>query len=291
MRNLLAFLKKYNYWLVFVVLEVVSLALMFQFNNYHGSVWFSSANYMAGLTYEMDSKMSAFMGQGAVNQQLTERNLMLEREVAILSAMLTEEKQRNDSSYYYDGQMPLLSQYKLIPAKVIGNTINRTDNFITIDKGRYDGVHPDMGVACGNGVVGVVYMSSGHYAVVIPVLSSHSNISCAIQGRGYFGYLHWKGGPSNIARVDDIPRHAQFEKGDTIVTSGYSSVFPAGILVGHVIGSDDSEDGLSYSLRVKLSTNFGNLRDVCVIDDAAVKERLDLLRQATDSIRPQRNLN
>ena len=288
MRNLVEFLKKYNYWFVFIILEVVSLVLMFQYNNYHGSVWFSSANYLAGLTYEADSKINAFMGQGTVNQELTERNLMLEREVTLLRAQLTEERQRNDSNYVYQGQMPLLSQFKLIPAKVISNSINKADNFITIDKGRYDGVHPDMGVACGNGVVGVVYMSSGHYAVVIPVLSTKSNISCAIQGHGYFGYLHWKGGPSDVAYVDDIPRHAKFEKGDTIVTSGYSSMFPAGIMVGEVIDSSDSDDGLSFSLKVRLSTNFGNLRDVCVIDDAAVTERLDLLRQATDSLKIQR---
>jgi rod shape-determining protein MreC len=288
MRNLLEFLKKYNYWFVFVILEVVSLVLMFQYNNYQGSVWFSSANYVAGLTYEADSKFSSFMGQGAVNQELTERNLMLEHEVTLLRAQLTEERQRHDSTYVERGQMPFLKQFRLINAKVISNSINKADNFITIDKGRYDGVHPDMGVACGNGIVGVVYMVSGHYAVVIPVLSSKSNISCAIHGRGYFGYLRWNGGRSDVAYVDDIPRHAQFEVGDTIETSGYSSMFPPGILVGKVTKAEDSDDGLSYRLEVKLSTNFGNLRDVCVIDDAEVKEKLDLLRQATDSLRLQR---
>jgi len=288
MRDLVAFLKKYNYWFVFVILEVVSMLLMFQYNSYHGSVWFSSANYVTGLTYEVDSKFSSFMGQGTANQQLTQRNLMLEREVAILRAQLIDERMQRDSSYVYDGQMPLLNQYKLIPARVISNSINKADNFITIDKGRYDGVHEDMGVACGNGVVGVVYMASGHYAVVIPVLSTHSNISCAIKERGYFGYLHWNGGASNIAYVDDIPRHAEFEIGDTIVTSGYSSMFPAGILVGKVLKKGDSDDGLSYKLQISLSTDFGNLRDVCVIDDAAVRERLELLREATDSLNPQK---
>ena len=288
MRNLLEFLKKYNYWFVFVILEVVSLVLMFQYNNYQGSVWFSSANYVAGLTYEADSKFSSFMGQGAVNQELTERNLMLEHEVTLLRAQLTEERQRHDSTYVESGQMPFLKQFRLINAKVISNSINKADNFITIDKGRYDGVHPDMGVACGNGIVGIVYMVSGHYAVVIPVLSSKSNISCAIHGRGYFGYLRWNGGRSDVAYVDDIPRHAQFEVGDTIETSGYSSMFPPGILVGKVTKAEDSDDGLSYRLEVKLSTNFGNLRNVCVIDDAEVKEKLDLLRQATDSLRLQR---
>ena len=265
MRDLVAFLKKYNYWFVFVILEVVSMLLMFQYNSYHGSVWFSSANYIAGLSYEADSKFSSFLGQGTVNQQLTKRNLILEREVAILRSQLIDERMKRDSSYMYEGEMPLLRQYKLIQARVISNSINKSDNFITIDKGRYDGVHEDMGVACGNGVVGVVYMASGHYAVVIPVLSTHSNISCAIKGRGYFGYLHWNGGTSNIA-----------------------SMFPEGILVGKILKKGDSDDGLSYKLQISLSTDFGNLRDVCVIDDAAVRERLELLREANDSLNPQK---
>ena len=289
MRNLVEFLKKYNYWLVFVLLEVVSLVLIFQYNSYQGSVWFTSANYLTGMGLEVDSKMKSFMTQGTTNQELSERNLMLERELWLTKELLAEERMRHDSTYVDSLPIPQLGEYKLINAKVIGNSLNKTDNFITIDKGYINGVHEDMGVACGNGVVGVVYKASRHYAIVIPVLNMHSNISCAIQGHGYFGYLHWKGGATDIAFVDDIPRHAQFEKGDTIVTSGYSSLFPPGVLVGHVIDSHDSEDGLSYRLEIKLSTDFGNLREVCVIDDAAVNERLNLLRQATDSLKNQRN--
>lgn len=287
MRNLIEFLKKYSYWFVFLLLEGVSLVLMFQFNNYQGSVWFTSANYISGLVYEADSKIGAFFSQGIVNEQLTERNIALEQEVAMLREQLYDERIKNDSTLVDSVRMPVLSQYKLIPAKVISNSIDKADNFITLDKGIYDGVGPDMAVASGNGVVGVVFMASGHYSVVIPVLSTKSNISCAILNKRYFGYLRWRGGASDVAYVDDIPRHAIFEIGDTVVTSGYSSMFPAGILVGHIIDSEDSDDGLSYKLKVKLSTDFGRLRDVCVIDDKAVREKLELLRQAVDSIKPK----
>ena len=289
MRNLIEFLKKHHYWFVFVFLEVVSLFMVFQYNNYQGSVWFSSANYLTGLTLEADAKLRSFAGQGEANRNLTERNLLLEHEVNLLREQLEEERMKNDSTYQRKGQMANLQDYKLIPAKVISNSVNKTDNLMTIDKGRYDGVHEDMGVACGNGVVGVVYMASGHYSVVIPALNMKSNISCTVQGKGYFGYLHWNGGPIDIAYVDDIPRHAAFEKGDTIVTSGYSSLFPPGILVGTILDQEDSKDGLYYRLKVQLSTNFGNIHDVCVIDDAAVREQLDLLRQATDSLKPKRD--
>ena len=287
MRNLIEFLKKYSYWFVFLLLEGVSLVLMFQFNNYQGSVWFTSANYISGFVYEADSKIGAFFHQGSVNEQLTERNIALEQEVAMLREQLYEERLKNDSTLIDSVRMPVLSQYKLIPAKVISNSIDKADNFITLDKGIYDGVGPDMAVASGNGVVGVVFMASGHYSVVIPVLSTKSNISCAILNKRYFGYLRWRGGTSDVAYVDDIPRHAKFEIGDTVVTSGYSSMFPAGILVGRIIDSEDSDDGLSYKLKVRLSTDFGRLRDVCVIDDKAVREKLELLRQATDSIKPK----
>ena len=162
MRNLIEFLKKYHYWFLFVLLEVVSLVLVFQYNNYQGSVWFTSANYLSGLTLETDAWLHSFVGQGDANQMLTERNLLLEREVALLREQLSEERHKHDSTYVDKGITPGLEAYKLIPAKVISNSINKADNLLTIDKGRYDGVHPDMGVACGNGVVGVVYMSSRH---------------------------------------------------------------------------------------------------------------------------------
>ena len=172
-----------------------------------------------------------------------------------------------------------------MPARVVSSSLDRLNNFITIDKGEADGVKKDMGVVCGTGIVGIVYLTSAHYSVVIPVLNSKSNISCSIRGRGYFGYLHWFGGVPDEAYLDDVPRHARFRIGDVIVTSGYSSVFPQGMLVGKVMRVYNSANGLSYRLRIKLTTDFGNLRDVCVITDAAVAERVKLLEAANDSLR------
>ncbi len=287
MRNLIAFFKQYSHWVVFLLLEVVSAVLLFQYNSYQGSVWFSSANAVTGKILEVDAWLSTFFSMGNANQDLTARNLQLEQEVAALREQITEMAKR-DSTYQPTNQDQLLAAFKTIPAKVVGNSVNRPDNLITINKGTADGVRPDMGVACGTGVVGIVYMASAHYAVVLPVLNARSNISCAIRGRGYFGYLHWNGGRSDEAFVDDIPRHAKFEEGDTIETSGYSDVFPAGILVGKVVKSHDSKDALSYRLQVRLSTDYARLRDVSVIDNASLQERIDLLKQAQDSIKPQR---
>lgn len=284
MRNLIEFLSRYNHWFLFVLLEVASLVLLFRFNNYHGSVWFTSANAVSGKVLEAHSEMESYMNLAEVNEALTQRNVYLEHRLAQLEEQLAVKmstdslagKLQNDSVHY-----------RLIPAKIVNNSIDKTENFITLDKGSADGVKKDMGVVSGTGVVGIVYLVSKHYSVVISVLNAKSNISCAIADRGYFGYLHWTGGASDIAYVDDIPRHAHFKRGDNIVTSGYSSVFPAGIAVGKISKVYNSPDGLSYRLQVKLSTDFSTLRDVCVIDDNDMLERLEMIRAAQDSIRPQ----
>ena len=159
---------------------------------------------------------------------------------------------------------------------------------MTIDKGSADGVEVDMGVACGNGVVGVVYLVSSHYSVVIPVLNTTmSRISCAIRGRNYFGYLRWDGKDPAVAFVEDVPRHAKFKRGEWVETSGYSSIFPRGILVGQIEKVFNSSDGLSYKLQVRLSTDFGCLRDVFVINDKSIAERVRLMEVARDSLRNQ----
>lgn len=287
MRNLIEFFQKYNYWFVFVLLEAVSLVLLFRFNRYQGSVFFSSANAVVGKVYEWDSAVRTFFSLTKINQQLSTRNLYLEQTVDRLSKAVTA--QRRDSSYVERVQLQILKDYRLIPAKVISNSIDKADNLITIDKGSADGIRKDMGVACGMGIVGVVYMVSEHYSVVIPVLNTKSNISVAIRKRGYYGHLAWSGGASDKAFVTDIPRHAHFRIGDLIVTSGYSSIFPPGIIVGQVLHVYNSSDGLSYRVQVHLSTDFGNLRDVCVIDNSVMEERINIMRAAEDSLRTKQN--
>lgn len=283
MRNLLDFLARHNHWFVFVLLEVISAVLLFKYNSYQGSVWFSSANAVSGRVYEASAAVGQYFSLVTVNRQLTQRNVYLEREVARMAQEHAEATA--DSSYLQRLQSNQTNRYRTVPARVVSSSLDRLNNFITIDKGEADGVKKDMGVVCGTGIVGIVYLTSAHYSVVIPVLNSKSNISCSIRGRGYFGYLHWMGGVPDEAYLDDVPRHARFRIGDVIVTSGYSSVFPPGMLVGKVMRVYNSANGLSYRLRIKLTTDFGNLRDVCVITDAAVAERVKLLEAANDSLR------
>lgn len=282
MRNLLDFISRHNHWFLFLLLEVVSIVLLFRYNSYQSSIWFSSANVVAGKVYEVDANIEQYFSLVKINEHLTQRNLYLEQQVKSLSTMLTERAE--DSIFMQATGVKMLEHYKIIPAKVVSNSIDKKDNLITIDKGEADGVRKDMGVACGNGVVGIVYLAGKHYSVVIPLLSSKSSISCSIEKRGYFGYLNWDGKSPVIAYVDDVPRHAHFKLYDRVVTSGYSSVFPPGINIGKILHVYNSPDGMSYRLQVQLATDFANLRDVCVIDDSMMRERLDILRAAQDSL-------
>lgn len=287
MHNLTEFLAKHNHWFVFLVLEVVSMVLLFRYNSYQGSVWFSSANAVTGKVYEWDSAVESFFSLSGVNSQLTQRNAFLEQQVRMLDDSIARLTRSQEAAVTRLSSMVPFQGCRLIPAKVVANMVNRYDNLITIDKGSADGVKRDMGVVCGLGVVGIVYLVSEHYSIVIPALNSHSNISCTIQRRGYFGYLRWRGGSSQLAYLEDVPRHAHFKLGDNVVTSGYSSVFPPGVMVGKVLHVFNSADGLSYRVQVKLSTDFARLRDVCLVDDSALQERIDLMRAAQDSIKPQ----
>ena len=284
MRNLLEFLRNHFNWFLFVLLEALCAVLLFQYNNYQNSVWFTSANWVTGKVYEWTSWMESFFSMTKVNEDLTLRNFYLERQVAQLRRLYAEATTETDVKEQQE--LEKLQQYKLIPAKVVTNELHLANNLITIDKGEKDGVEVGMGVACGKGVVGVVYLTSTYYSIVIPVLNMKSSrISCAIRNRGYFGVLRWDGRDAGIAYVEDIPRHARFNKGDWVETNGFSTIFPAGILVGQIKQVYNSRDGLSYRLQVRLSTDFGNLRDVVVISDKTIAERMRLMQAARDSLK------
>ena len=175
MRNLLEFLSRHNHWFVFVLLEVLSLTLLFHYNSYQGSVWFTSANAVSGKVYEWSSAVTQYFSLTDVNRQLTERNVYLEREVEMLSEQIR--KTQKDTTAVERMQQSVMRQYSTIPAKVVSSSLDKANNLITIDKGSADRVRKDIGVVCGTGVVGIVYLTSEHYSVIIPVLNAQTNIN------------------------------------------------------------------------------------------------------------------
>ena len=274
MRNLLNFFLKYNYWFLFILLEVISFALLFRFNNYQGSAFFTSSNQVAGMAYEAANNVTGYFHLKSINDDLVQKNMELELQMEHLRKALME--LTSDSTGLERMKSDALKGYDIYRANVINNSLTHVDNYITIDKGENDGIRSEMGVINGNGVVGIVYHTSANYSVVIPILNSKSSISCKIKQSDYFGFLKWEGGSSRYATVKDMPRHSLFSLGDTIVTSGHSAVFPGGIPIGTVEDISDSHDGLSYLLKVKLFTDFGRLNDVRVIAQKGQEEQLEL---------------
>ena len=270
MDALLEKISVWGHWIVFLLLEVTSLVLLFRFNAYQGSVWFTQANAVAGKVLEMESQVIAYANLGEQNRQLMALNLELQTEVDVLRHELAVLK--HDSTLTERILADQLAGLKCIPAQVIDNSVRDKDNFITINRGTEDGVRNEMGVVCGTGIVGIVCQTGRHYALVLPVLNSRSSISCRLKETEYFGYLKWSGGNPLRAYIDDIPRHAKIKEEETVETSGFSSVFPAGIFVGRVKQIRNSDDGLSYRLEVRLSTDFARLRDVMVIADSGINE-------------------
>ena len=274
MRNLLNFFLKYNYWFLFILLEVISFALLFRFNNYQGSAFFTSSNQVAGMAYEAANNVTGYFHLKSINDDLVQKNVELELQMEHLRSALME--LTSDSTGLERMKSDALKGYDIYRANVINNRLTHVDNYITLDKGENDGIRSEMGVINGSGVVGIVYYTSANYSVVIPILNSKSSISCKIKQSDYFGFLKWDGGSSRYATVKDMPRHSLFSLGDTIVTSGHSAVFPGGIPIGTVEDMSDSHDGLSYLLKVKLFTDFGRLNDVRVIAKKGQEEQLEL---------------
>lgn len=275
MSTFVTWLKTHLHWFVFLLLEAASLVMLFRFNSYHNSVWVTQANAVTGQAVAWEAEYHSYAQLRAANEILTQENIALQ---------LSNERMRqeldslmHDSTHTEQLMAQRLSRYERINAHVIGNSIKNKDNIITLDKGEADGVRPEMGVMSGTGPVGIVFATSKHYSLVLPILNSKSNISCRLRGTNYFGSLSWRGGKVLEAYLSDIPHHAKCHVGDQVETSGYSSVFPPGIFVGKVVQIKNSKDGQSYDLKVKLSTDLSVLRDVCIIK-SPMKEEIDSLK-------------
>lgn len=273
--NLLDFVSKYSYAFLFVILETLSMILLFRFNSFQGSVWFSAANSMVTGVNGAYTNVIGFFNLQQVNRQLTDQNIVLQRETEILRQALNSATK--DTTMTEKLMREKLNGYAMVPATVVSNSSERTNNYLVIDRGETDGIRPEMGVVGGGGVVGIVYLTGPHHSLVIPVTNRKSSISCRVRGQNYFGYLQWDGASMLSAYVDDVPRYARVKVGQAIETSGYSAVFPPGIFVGRVSKISNSADGQSYRLDVTLGTNFANLRDVSVVT-TPYKAEIDTLQ-------------
>lgn len=274
MSNLLDFLKKYSYWAVFALLEILAISMIIQYHSYHNYAWYTSANNVVAKINGIQHDIFSYIKLRDINSRLTYQNIILQKRVSELREQL--KKTTKTESKTEQRLNDKLKGFNLIQAKVVSNSIIKNDNYITIDKGLADGIKPEDGCVCGSGIVGIVYLCSKHYSIIVPVINVKSNISCKVRGSNYFGSLQWRGGSPLYAYMVDVPRYSHVKVGQFVETSGYSSVFPAGLFIGRITKVEDAPDGLSLQLTVNLSTDFANLQDVNVVKNNNRKEILIL---------------
>ena len=265
MSELLKFLVRFSSWFLFVVYLIAGFVLLFSGNPFQHHVYLTSANRISSGLYSTANSVSSYFFLKEINEDLQRRNSDLELEIYRLNDVI-----RHYREQAYADTMSVdsaLSRYHFVIAHVINNSINRAHNYITIDKGSLDGIMPEMGVMDQNGIVGIVNVVSDHTARLISVLNPYLRLSCKVKGHAQVGSLVLDGKDPSEAMLEELPKHSEFTPGDTIVTSGYSSVFPEGVPVGTVMSSTrDIEDNF-YTLRVKLFTDFSTLSTVRVIRD------------------------
>jgi len=275
--ELVKFLVKYSSWFLCALYLVVSVFLLTANNPFQHHVYLTSANVVSSGLYGITNGVTSYFSLREINEDLQRRNSDLELETYTLKEQIRALRQKD----YADTMTvtPELQRYNFIIADVINNSINRSHNYITIEKGSLDGIEPEMGVMDQNGIVGIVNVVGPHSARLISVLNPYLRLSCKVKGGEHqVGSLVWDGKDAGEAILEELPKHAKFVKGDTVVTSGYSSVFPEGVPVGTILsGSRDREDNF-YTLRIKLFTDFSTLSTVRVIRDK-MKDELETVER------------
>ena len=284
MRNLLNFFLRYSSWFVFLFYALLSCYLLFTRNPYQHHVYITSANAVASGIYEVTGNVTSYVGLRDINDDLQRRNAALEAEVVMLR---TQNKHlRQDILQDSLRSLDSVGRFEFVIASVINNSVIRPYNYITIDKGTADGLAPEMGVMDQNGVVGVTNVVGKHHSRIISLLNPNFRLSCKLRGNSAFGSLVWDGRNPSEALLEELPKQVRFHKGDTIITSGYSAMFPEGIPVGTVIGSTRGEDDNFHTLRIRLLTDFTTLSTVKVISNRDIVDIKEVEAEEVHSSNP-----
>lgn len=259
MWSLLRYFYRHHVLILFILLEVAALFFLFSRNNFQRAVFLNSANHISGNIYARYNSVVNYFRLTSVNRELADENARLRQALYATAG----DSIPADSSLI--PEILVAGNYDFVAARVINNSVNRQYNYLTLNKGARHGVRPDMGVATVDGVVGVVLNVSDSYSTVISLLNQRWNVPARLSRNSYFGPLSWDGKDYRYALLNDIPFHVELQEGDTIVTSGYSSIFPEGLMLG-VIDSFSKEGGDNfYYIRVKLSVDFKALTYVEII--------------------------
>lgn len=271
MRNLLNFLERYNHLIIFLILEGISFYYLASRNSYHNS---RIAFALRGTTQNLEVKINdarTYFSLKEINNDLAEENIALKNRLQLLI--------KQDSSVFTPVYDTLTGQhYVHTSAEVIENFTNRQKNFFTLNKGKRQGIETDMSVTSTSGVAGSIVGVSENYSIAMSVLNLDFKLSARLKANGYFGSLNWDGRNHRYAVLNEIPQHVPLNIGDTIETTGYSAIFPEGVMVG-TVSDFEKRGGDFYNIRVLLSTDFRKLRYVDIIENIRKKEQIDLQSQ------------
>ncbi|WP_224999753.1 rod shape-determining protein MreC [Cesiribacter sp. SM1] len=267
MNTLFQFLYKYRALALLIVLELVCAWLIVQNNRYQSAAFFNSANTVAASVTQTSNEVSSYLYLKETNESLAEENARLQQELRQMQQQLALPSMR--------AAIPpeVEQQYTFQAAQVINNSIHNSKNYVTINKGRVDGVEPGMGIIGPSGVVGRIRSASDHYAVAISLLHTNMLVSAVVSSTEAFGSVKWDARSPQQATLDYIARHQSVSVGDSVFTSSYNSVFPPGIPIGIISEVKLPENATYYDIKIDLATDFSSLSYVYVIRNRLVQER------------------
>ena len=274
MKTLINVIIRFHLILLFLVLEIISINMVISDDLEKKKIVFSSANTVSGYFNKKLDTWLAYFSLAQENETLRKENTKLRNKISRLEEL---------SKIAYKDTLVFDSvKYTYTTAVVVNNSIYKTRNFISIDKGKADGVYTDCGVIGPNGVVGTVVAVSDHYALVVSLLNERFGISAKIKNSNHYGSLHWTRNDYRFAALEEVPNHVPIHKGDTIVTSGFSAFFPQGVLIGTIEDFRSNKSNNFYEIDVRLSTDFKSLYYVYVINNSMRDELLELEKTVND---------
>ena len=260
MQNLLRFLRMYNVLIIFLLLQGYSINLYLKNNTFQNNILIEKTSNYTGKIYDFSNYINEYFNLKNINNQLMIEN-----------SKLHNLKSKNKINYLSDEKY-----FNYLSAKVINNSIFKRNNYLTINKGKKHGVEDGMGVISTNGVIGIVHSTSENYALIISILNKQSAISICLKKQNNYGSLKWRGFNYKEANVESIPNHVQISSGDTIITNGYSTIFPSEINIGTVKSSKKNNKTGNQDIIIDLFTDFNNINCVYVVKSQNSQEQLKL---------------
>lgn len=266
MQQLFYFFQKNKYFLFFLFLEIIAVALIINNHSFHKSKVISSTNYITGGIFEKSSELTEYLNLKERNKNISEENTALKNKLEKLYSFIDSATVSKVLDSLNNNQ-----QYNYINGKTINNTYNKPNNFITINRGVANGVSSEMAVINNKGVIGITDNVTNKFARVQSILNTNSKINASFKNSNHFGTLIWNGKDYNIVQLTDIPRQAIFKVGDTIITGGRSTIFPKGISIGTVANIPEKLSATN-TINIKLFNDMSNLGHVYIITNLNKKE-------------------